>query len=200
MLRVGLTGGLASGKSFVGRALADLGCCVIKADEIGREVQAKGGEAYEPIVREFGQEILAADGSIDRRKLGAIVFADPQRLEKLSAIVHPIVIAERQRQEREYLAAHPSGIAVSEVAILVETGAHRDFDRVVVAACRPEQQIERAMHRDGLTREEVLQRMQRQLPLDEKAALADFVIDTSGSKEQTLERTRALYRQLRSLA
>ena len=113
--------------------------------------------------------------------------------------MHPIVVAKRQQLEQDYLAAHPQGIAVTEAAILVETGAYRDFDRLIVAACRPEQQIERAMARDGLTEEEVRNRMERQLPLERKAALADYVIDTSGSEAQTVEQTRALYRTLRSL-
>ena len=199
MLRVGLTGGLASGKSLVGRTLAELGCYLIQADQVGRQVQAKGGEAYAPIVAEFGDTILNASGEIDRRKLGADVFAHPERLAKLNAIVHPIVVAKRQQLEQDYLAAHPQGIAVTEAAILVETGAYRDFDRLIVAACRPEQQIERAMARDGLTEEEVRNRMERQLPLERKAALADYVIDTSGSEAQTVEQTRALYRTLRSL-
>ena len=127
------------------------------------------------------------------------MFAHPERLDKLNAIVHPIVVAKRTQLEQDYLAAHPQGIAVTEAAILVETGAYRDFDRLIVAACRPEQQIERAMARDGLTEEEVRNRMERQLPLERKAALADYVIDTSGSEAQTVEQTRALYRTLRSL-
>ena len=102
MLRVGLTGGLASGKSFVGRTLADLGCLLIQADELGHQVQEPGGEAYDGIVREFGREILKPDGAIDRRRLAAMVFHDPERLQKLNALVHPLVHARRQRIEEEF--------------------------------------------------------------------------------------------------
>ncbi len=204
MLRVGLTGGLASGKSFVGRTLADFGgmqgCVLIQADELGRQVQEPGGEAYADIVHEFGREILAADGRIDRRRLGGIVFQDPERLKVLNALVHPHVLARRKRIEQEFAGAHPDGIAVTEAAILIETGSYRDFDRLIVAICRPEQQVERAMARDHLTREEVLDRMRRQMPLDEKVKFADYVIDTSGPKEDTIGQVRTVYESLQNLA
>ncbi|HLH42360.1 MAG TPA: dephospho-CoA kinase [Bryobacteraceae bacterium] len=199
MLRVGLTGGLASGKSFVGRALADLGCLLIEADELGRLVQEPEGEAYEGIVKEFGREILTPQGSIDRRRLAQIVFHDPERLRRLSALVHPPVkVRERQMQE-EFARRRPGGIAVTEAAILVETGTYREYDKLILAVCHPEQQIERAMARDGLTREEVLERLRRQMPLEQKRKYADYVIDTSGSKQDTLAQTRAVYNSLRSI-
>lgn len=198
MLRVGLTGGLASGKSFVGRALANLGCLLIQADELGRQVQEPGGEAYDGIVREFGREILTADGSIDRRKLAGIVFHDPERLKRLNALVHPLVYERRRKIEEDFARSHPDGVAVTEAAILIETGSYRDYDRLIVATCRPDQQVERAMARDHLTREEVLDRMRRQMPLDEKVRYADHVIDTSGPKEDTLAQTRAVYESLLS--
>lgn len=198
MLRVGLTGGLASGKSFVGRCLADLGCLLIQADELGRQVQEPGAEAYDDIVREFGRGILQEDGHIDRRKLAAIVFQDAGRLQRLNAVVHPHVHARRRRIEEEFARAHPDGIAVTEAAILIETGSYRDYDRLIVATCRPDQQVERAMARDHLTREEVLDRMRRQMPLEEKVKYADYVIDTSGPKEHTLAATRAVYQSLLS--
>jgi len=200
MFRVGLTGGLASGKSFVGKGLANLGCLLIKADELGRAVQEPGAEAYDGIVSEFGREILDDDGRIARRRLGAIVFQDPERLKRLNALVHPYV-HERQRQiEEEYFRSHTDGIAVTEAAILIETGSYRDYDRLIVATCSPEQQVERAMARDNLTREEVLDRMRQQMPLSEKVKYADYVIDTSGSKADTLAQVRAVYESLRSLS
>lgn len=198
MLRVGLTGGLASGKSFVGRALANLGCLLIQADELGRQVQEPGGEAYDGIVREFSREILTADGRIDRRKLAGIVFHDPERLKRLNALVHPLVYERRRKIEEDFARSHPDGVAVTEAAILIETGSYRDYDRLIVATCRPDQQVERAMARDHLTREEVLDRMRRQMPLDEKVRYADHVIDTSGPKEDTLAQTRAVYESLLS--
>jgi dephospho-CoA kinase len=203
MLRVGLTGGLASGKSFVGQTLADLGadlgCLLIRADELGHQVQEPGGEAYESVVREFGPEILKADGHIDRRRLAAEVFRDPERLHKLNALVHPWVNARRRKLEEDFARGHPNGIAVTEAAILVETGSYRDYDRLIVAFCRPEQQVERAMARDGLTRDEVLDRMRRQMPLEDKVKHADYVVDTSGPKADTVAQTQAVYNSLRSL-
>jgi dephospho-CoA kinase len=197
MLRVGLTGGLASGKSFVGRALADLGCLLIKADDLGRQVQQPGGEAYEGIVKDFGQAILGPDGSIDRRRLATEVFHDPERLKRLNALVHPPVKARERRLQEEFAREHPEGIAVTEAAILIETGSYRGYDKLIVAFCRPEQQIERAMARDHLTREEVLDRLTRQMPLEEKLKHADFVVDTSGPKEDTLAQTRVVFESLR---
>ena len=196
MLRVGLTGGLASGKSFVGRSLADLGCYLIRADELGHRVLEPEGEAYEAVVREFGTGILNPDRTIDRRRLAALVFHDPARLEELNAVVHPPVRARTARLLEQYEADHPNGIAVVEAAILIETGSYRDYARLLLAVCGKEQQIERAMARDGLTREEVLDRLSRQMPLEERIQYADYVIDTSGTKEITLARTRAVYESL----
>ena len=199
MLHVGLTGGLASGKSFVGRSLAGLGCFLIQADELGHQVIEPGGEAYESVVALFGKAILNADGRIDRRRLAALVFADPERLAQLNALVHPPVKAREKALVAAFARDHPDGIAVTEAAILVETGSYKDYDRLIVAVCRPEQQVERAMERDGASREEVLNRLRRQIPLDEKARYADFVIDTSGTKEDTLQQVRTVYESLRGL-
>jgi dephospho-CoA kinase len=199
MLRVGLTGGLASGKSFVGRALADLGCLLIQADELGHQVLEPGGEAYDGVIREFGPEIVRVDRTIDRPKLAALVFHDTQRLATLNALVHPPVWARERRLLDEHAAAHPHGIAVVEAAILVETGSYRNYAKLIVAVCSEEQQIERAMSRDGMTREQVLDRLSRQMPLAEKIKYADYVIDTSGAKENTLAQTRAVYQALLAL-
>jgi dephospho-CoA kinase len=199
MLSVGLTGGLASGKSFAGRALAEMGCLLIQADELGRQVQAPGAEAYAGVVREFGPEILDPDGSINRRRLAAEVFLRPERLETLNALVHPAVRARARRAIEEFAARQPHGIAVTEAAILIETGSYRDYARLIVAACSEQQQIERAIARDHLAREEVLGRLRRQMPLEEKVKFADYVIDTSGTRDDTLAQTRAVYESLRSL-
>ncbi len=199
MLRVGLTGGLASGKSFVGRTLAGLGCLLIQADDLGHQVLQPDGEAYDGVVREFGPEILRADGTIDRPKLGVLVFQESGRLAALNALVHPPVWARQQRLIDEYAASHPHGIAVVEAAILVETGSYRNYAKLIVAVCREEQQIERAMSRDGMTREQVLDRLSRQMPLAEKIKYADYVIDTSGAKENTLAQTRVVYQALLAL-
>ena len=198
MLRVGLTGGLASGKSHVGKLLEDMGCLLIKADDLGHETLRPSGEAHAAAVKEFGPAILNADGSIDRKKLGAIVFADRAKLDRLNAIVHPAVRRLSDRLMGEYAAFHPRGIAVYEAAILIETGGHKNFDRLILAACGEEQQVERAMKRDGASRESVLARLAQQMPLRDKVAFADHVIDTSGSLQHTLEQTRAVYELLRS--
>jgi dephospho-CoA kinase len=198
MLTVGLTGGLASGKSHVGRHLAELGCLLIKADELGHMVLSPGGEAYEDTIRAFGPEILNADGTIDRRKLAAQVFQDPDRLALLNSFVHPHVRSRTQAALEEFARTAPDGIAVVEAAILIETGSYRSYDRLIVVVCTDEQQIARAMDRDGITREEALARLRRQLPLSEKVKYADYVIDTSGSRENTAKQTHAVYEALRS--
>lgn len=199
MLRIGLTGGLATGKSFVGRALAELGCHLLKADELGHEVLQPGGAAFARAVEAFGAEILNADGHIDRRRLGAIVFSHPDKLALLNTFVHPAVLEAETAWMQGVEAADPRGIAVYEAAILVETGSYRRFDKLVLTVCQREQQIERAIKRDGLRREEVLERLDRQMSLEEKRKFADFVIDTSGEKETTLEQVRHLYAALQAL-
>ena len=200
MLLVGLTGGLASGKSFVGHALAELGCHLIDADELGHQVLMPGAEAYDAVVNEFGEEILDDDRYIVRRKLGALVWNNPERLAKLNGLVHPPVIAREQQMISEFAKRDPAAIVVVESAILVETGSYRRFDRLIVVVCTVEQQVERAMKRGVYSKEEVLARLSRQLPLEEKVRVADYVIDTSGAKENTLEQVSTLYESLRSLS
>jgi len=199
MLRVGLTGGLACGKTFVGHALADLGCHLIEADKLGHEVMLPGAEAFDAIVSEFGAGVLDPSGQIDRRKLSALVWDHPERLEKLNSFVHPAVWAREQGRMAEIARADPHAIAVVEAAILVETGSYKGFDKLIVVTCTAEQQMERALKRGSYSKEEVQARLGRQLPIEEKLRLADYVIDTSGSKENTLEQVRAVYAKLRSL-
>ena len=199
-LHAGLTGGLASGKSFVGKILEELGCFVIHADDLGHAVMAPGAETYDGIVREFGREILRPDGSIDRRRLASIVFVEPDRLARLNALVHPPVRARGDALAAEFFQKHPDGIAVTEAAILIETGSYKNYGRLILAVCRPDQQIERAMARDGLSREEVLSRLERQMPLQEKVKYADYIVDTSGPKDNTIEQTNRVYLSLHELA
>jgi dephospho-CoA kinase len=199
MLRVGLTGGLASGKSFVGEQLAALGCFVIQADELGHQVQQVDAEAYREIVNEFGPEILLPDRQIDRRRLAREVFGNPERLRKLNEIVHPLVRARIEKMLAGFAAREPQGIAVVEAAILIETGSYRQYDRLIVVVASEQQQIERAMARDQISRQDAVQRMRRQMQLADKVKLADYIIDTSGSKEHTIEQTRAVYESLRSI-
>ena len=199
MLKIGLTGGLACGKSFVGEALASYGCYLIHADELGHEALASGGSAFEPVVREFGREILGADGEIDRRRLAARVFRDSEALARLNALVHPAVVRREEQLMTEFAAREPKGIAVVEAAILIETGSYRRFDRLILVTCSEKQQVERAMHRDGASEAEIRARLSRQMPLTEKQKFADFVIDTSGAKDDTLQQTRAVYEALRRI-
>jgi dephospho-CoA kinase len=200
MLRVGLTGGLASGKSFVGHALRDLGCHLIEADELGHQVLLPGAEAYGAVVNAFGDDILDQDRFIDRHKLSQRVFGKPEELEKLSNLVHPAVGARQQQAIAEIARQDPNAIVVVEAAILVETGSYKKFDRLIVAVCSAEQQMERAMRRGAYTKEDVMARLSNQLPLEEKLRVADYVVDTSGTKENTLEQVKALYSSLRSLS
>jgi dephospho-CoA kinase len=200
MLRVGLTGGLACGKSFVGEALASFGCLLVQADDLGHQVLAPGGEAYDQVVREFGPEIMLESGEIDRRALALRVFGAPDRLALLNSLVHPPVLERENALIREFEAREPHGVAIVEAAILIETGSYKRFDRIILVTCTEEQQIERAMRRNGAALEDVRARISRQMPLAEKRNFAEFVIDTSGDKEDTLRQTRAVYDALRRIS
>ena len=177
--------------------MASFGCLLIQADELGHEVLAPGGEAYDEVLREFGAEILTPSGEIDRRLLASRVFGAPDRLARLNAIVHPPVLAREEALIQEFAAKEPDGIAVVEAAILIETGSYHRFDRIILVTCSEEQQVTRAMRREGALLEDVRARLGRQMPLDEKRKYADFVIDSSGEKEDTLRQTRAVYDALR---
>ncbi|MBS1855594.1 MAG: dephospho-CoA kinase [Acidobacteria bacterium] len=192
-----MTGGLASGKSFVGEALRDMGCLLVQADELGHEALTPGGAAYAPVIAEFGREVVTAEGTIDRRALAALVFADAGRLARLNALVHPAVVRREEELIAEFARRDPGGIAVVEAAILIETGSYRRFDKLILVTCDQEQQVERALRREGAVEGDIRARISRQMPLEEKRKYADFVIDTSGQKEDTLRQTRAVYDSLR---
>ncbi len=199
MLKVGLTGGLASGKTFVGEELVKLGCHLIQADGLGHEVLSPEGEAYAAVVKFFGTAILDADNRIDRKKLASEVFSNPQRLALLNGLVHPPVQKRAQEIADLYSEGDPRAIVVMEAAILIETGSHQRFDRMILVVCSEEQQIERAMKRDGSTREEAVARLSRQMPLEKKRNYADYIIDNSGKREDTMRQTQAVYDSLRRL-
>lgn len=199
MLKVGLTGGIACGKSFVGEALASCGCLLIQADELGHAVLAPGGEAYEAVIAEFGSSLVTGTGALDRRALAAAVFGDPLRLATLNALVHPPVLAREDRLIAAYAARNPHGIAVVEAAILIETGSYKRFDKLILVTCSEEQQVERALRREGASEPDIRARISRQMPLTDKRKYADFVIDTSGEKDDTLRQTRAVYEVLRRI-
>lgn len=199
MMRVGLTGGIGSGKTFVGEALAGWGCYVIHADELGHQALAPSGQAYKSVVGEFGQEILNSDGAIDRQRLAALVFGHPERLARLNSLVHPVVLRGEDELSSAFFAREPHGIAVVEAAILIETGSYRRFDKLILVFCKRELQMERALRRKGAVEPDIRARIERQMPLEEKRKYADYVIDTSGMKEETLRQARAVYEALRKL-
>jgi dephospho-CoA kinase len=192
MLIAGLTGGMACGKSFVARAFAELGGTVIEADELGHEVLLPGGDAFEPVVAAFGRDILNPQGQIDRPALAARVFGNPAELARLNAIVHPAVRNLALRRIRESTAI----VAIYVAAILLESGAYQDVRKMIVVTCSREQQIERSMARPGATEADVLARLERQMPLEEKKKHADYLIDTSGTREETLRQTKLVWEDL----
>ena len=198
MLKVGLTGGLASGKSFVGAAFQNLGCKLIEADVLGHLVLMPGGAAYASVVKAFGPGILNPDRTINRKTLALEVFSNKERLALLNSLVHPEVHKRTDELMAEYFAEDPDAIVVVEAAIHVETGGYKRFQRMILVVCEERQQIERAMAR-GATRQEAMARLASQMPLSEKRKYADYVIDTSGMKEDTLRQTREVYDSLRSL-
>ena len=205
MLRVGLTGGIATGKSAVAAILRELGCQVIEADKIAHRLIEPGAAAYADVVSEFGSGILTRDGRVDRAKLGAIVFADLSRLAKLNAIVHPRVLEAQDRELAEIEQVEPHAVAVVEAALLIEAGYHKALDFLVVTWCTAEQQIARLTDGAGahsgrcLTLELARQRIAAQMPLDEKRRMADAEIDCSGSLAHTREQVAALVAKLRQL-
>jgi dephospho-CoA kinase len=199
MLKVGLTGGYATGKSFVAQELERLGCFVIYADRLGHAALEPGGDAYWPTVKAFGSKVLGEDGKIDRKKLADFVFSSPDALRQLSSFVHPAVFRLEQEMLIGFERQKPDGIAVIEAAIIIETGRHNRFERLILTTCDPEIQIERAMKRDHLTREQVLARISNQMPFEHKRRYAHYIVDTGGSKELTAERVRQVYRELETL-
>ncbi len=200
MLIAGLTGGLGCGKSFVGHALEELGAHVIEADDAGHQVLLPTGEAYQPVLKEFGEVILTASGEIDRSRLAAAVFGKPQQLAKLNAIVHPAVRERARRSIEKIAASEPKAVIVYVAAILLESGGLPGMQKLIVVNCTPEQQFERALERPGATPDSVRARLAHQLPIAEKLARADYVIDTSGTKEETLRQTKIVLEELKTLA
>ena len=195
-LLVGLTGGVASGKSTVSRQLAELGCIVIDADVLAREVVAPEEPAWREIVEAFGREVLRPDQTLDRAQLGAIVFADPEKRRRLEAITHPAIQARRQARLDALAACGFDGLVVQDLALLIEVGGAAHVDRLVVVYATRDAQIERLMRRDGLDRTEAERRVASQMPLAEKVQLAHYVIDNSDSPEETVAQVRAVHAAL----
>ncbi|HEV3254851.1 MAG TPA: dephospho-CoA kinase [Candidatus Acidoferrales bacterium] len=199
MLRAGLTGGIACGKSAVAAMLRECGCAVLDADALAHELIEPGRPAFAEIVREFGPGVLEPGGRIDRAKLGAIVFADAEKLSRLNRIVHPRVFEELERRLAEL--ARPGGpqVAVVEAALLIETGYDHELDRLIVVWCRPEQQRERLAAR-GLGPEQAESRIAAQMPMEEKRRRATDEIDASGSLTETRQQVERLAAKLKQAA
>ncbi|EPH43233.1 dephospho-CoA kinase [Streptomyces aurantiacus] len=200
MLKVGLTGGIGAGKSEVSRLLVERGAVLVDADRIAREVVAPGTEGLAAVVETFGEEVLAADGSLDRPKLGAIVFADPARLAALNAIVHPLVGARSAELERAAAAAAEDTVVVHDVPLLAENGLAPLYDVVVVVDATPETQLDRLVRLRGMTEDDARARMAAQATREKRLEIADVVIDNDGALEQLAPRVDEVWRELRRRA
>ena len=197
MLLVGLTGGIATGKSLVSEILRGLGAYIIDADKIAREVVEPQKPAWLEIVEFFGKDIINKDRTINRKRLGEIVFNDPLKKRKLEEIVHPRVIEEENRMLKEYLKIKPDGIVIIDAALLIEAGSHKRVDKLIVVYSDKETQTKRLMERDGLSRTDAEKKIASQLPLDKKVKMADFVIDNSKGIEETQRQTIDIFNKLR---
>jgi dephospho-CoA kinase len=196
MLRVGLTGSIGVGKSFVTSVFVELGCRVLDADQTAREVVMPGTPGLKALVEAFGEDILATDGTLDRKRLGAVVFADQSKRQRLNHILHPFIIARQDQILDGWEAEDPDGIGIVDAALMIESGGYKRFDKLIVVHCRPEVQLERLMLRDKLSRDEALRRINSQMPQEEKQKFADYLIDTSDGFELTRARSVEIYNQL----
>jgi dephospho-CoA kinase len=199
MLIVGLTGGVASGKTVVSQVLKEEGAYIIDADQIARELVQPHKPAWNELIRAFGKEILQEDGSIHRKKLAEKVFADPEQRKLLNQILHPRIKEEMDRRTKEIGQRDPEAIVVIDAPLIVELGDHREMDKLIVVTTTQTQQIERLKDRDGAKPEEALRILSSQMPLEEKVNLADFVIRNEGSLEETKKRAKEVFKELRKV-
>jgi dephospho-CoA kinase len=200
MLIVGLTGGVASGKSVVSRVLTEEGAYLIDADQIARELVQPQTPAWKEIVRVFGKEILQENGSIHRKKLAARVFADPEQRILLNQMMHPRIKEEIDRRLKAIGQKDPEAVVVIDAPLLLETGTHRDTDKVIVVTSTEEQQIERLRMREEMDREEAKRIIEAQIPTEEKLRVADFVIQNEGSLEGVERKTKEVFQALKRIA
>ena len=200
MLKVGLTGSIAVGKSFVCDVLRELGCHVLDADLTAREVVAKGTEGLAEIVRRFGTSVLLTNGELDRKRVGDIVFADKKKRELLNSIVHPRVIEAQDAWIHNLEPQDPDGIAVVDAALMIESDGYSRFDKLIVVWCEPALQLERLRLRDNLTADEAKIRIAAQMPQDEKKRYADLLIDTSSGVDDTRRKVVKVLDQLRNIS
>jgi len=196
VLRVALTGGIACGKSVVARLLEEKGCFVHSADKAAHELMSPGRPAWKKIVGRFGRDILRADETIDRARLGPLVFSDPAARRFLDGLIHPLVLAEQEKAVRRLEREGRVRIFVSEAALTIEAGYAGLFDRVVVVHCDGAEQVRRLSLRDGVDRRTARRKITAQMPREEKLKHADYALDTTGTLAETVERTERLYAQL----
>jgi dephospho-CoA kinase len=203
VLRVGLTGGVACGKSTVAKMFAELGANIVDADTIAHELYRPGQEVLQELVKHFGPEILKPDGELDRAKLATLVF-DGGRVEELNKIVHPAVIRQQDQWMRSLGEKDPYAVAIVEAALILEAGVKDHFDRIMVVTCKPAQKVTRFAQRTGMSadaaRADVERRNKAQMSDEEKARRADFVIDNSGPVEETRHQVQRIYSELKVLA
>ena len=197
MIIVGLTGGIASGKSLVAKVLKDLGAHVIDADKIVHELLEPGQPAWEEVLACFGGAIRLPDGAIDRRKLGEIVFSDPEKRAWLNRCLHPKVFEVFTTHVKHLCARQPDAIVVFDAALLIETNYHKKMDKVIVVYAEEEHQLKRLMERDRFTHDQAAARIQSQMPLGEKRLHADYVIENTRNREDTERRTREVFELLK---
>jgi dephospho-CoA kinase len=195
-LLVGLTGGIASGKSAVSRQLVELGCRLVDADLLAREVVEPGAPAWQAVVDAFGPDVVGADGRLDRKRLGAVVFGDPARRKTLEAITHPAISARRHAILAAWAAEGFDGVVVLDIPLLVEIGAAAGVDRVILVYVEPSVQLERLVRRDGFDPAEAARRVASQMPLADKVRHAHYVVDNSGSPDETAAQVRAVHAAL----
>ena len=196
MLPVGLTGSIGVGKSFVASVFEELGCHVVDADQTAREVVMPGTPGLKALTDAFGEEILQSDGTLDRKELGALVFADESQRQRLNHILHPFIIARQDEILNEWEREDPQGIGIVDAALMIESGGYRRFDKLIVVHCRSEVQLERLMLRDKLSRDKAQRRIDSQMPQEEKQKFADYLIDTSDGFEPTKAQTLRVYERL----
>ena len=200
MLIVGLTGGVASGKSTVSNILREEGAYLIDADRIARDLVQPHTPGWQEVVRTFGESILQKDGSIHRKKLAALVFSSPKKRSRLNQLLHPRIKEETKRRLTAIGESDPGAIVVIDAALLVETGDYRDMDQLIVVRAAEAQQIERLRERDGASPEEAQRIVSAQMPFEEKEKVADFVIGNEGSIEETRRKTKEVFQRLKRLA
>jgi dephospho-CoA kinase len=200
MITIGLTGGIASGKSLVAELFRRLGAAVIESDSIAREVVEPGTTGWQSVVAEFGQDILASDSTIDRAKLGRIIFSDRERRNTLNAILHPLIINTIRERIADLGRKYPEALVVADIPLLIECGLQHEFDAVIVVWSPVELQRKRLMERDGLSAAEAQQRIDAQMALNEKQAHATYVIKNDGSEKQTEEQVQKIFLTIKQQA